>query len=115
MVKFKEIFAFKNKEIKQSFKSSKLLNKVFGLKLLKAPLYDNTKEFGKLLTVGSRKSGKAHERNLIRRRIKAIFYEEKLFENQNIFIILVYKEAKRFSFDQIKSFLVSSIKPKQPK
>ncbi len=65
---------------------------------------------GKLLIVIPRKAGKAHERNLIKRRIKAIYYEEKLYEKSIISIILVREEATKISFEELKKFLVKNLR-----
>ena len=78
-----------------------------GLKLLQAPA---TKEFGKILIIIPKKSGKAFQRNLIKRRLKAIFYEEKLFETPSIYIIFVYKTAIELDFQDLKNFLVKNLK-----
>jgi ribonuclease P protein component len=69
-------------------------------------------EFGRLLVVTPRKAGNACQRNLIRRRLKSGFYEEKLFEKRKLFVVFVYKEAVDLSFDEIKSFLSSGVEGK---
>ena len=112
MIKFKNLFSFKRKEIKNLFKVANLKSQTNGLKLLKAsinsinyPLQDH----GKILIVTPGKSGKAVERNLIRRRVKEIFYKEKLYKIESNFVLLVYKEAIKLTYDQIKTFLLDSI------
>lgn len=112
MIKFKNLFQFNQKEIDQAFKTAKIVNKIDGLKLLQSELiYEQTDEkYGKILIVTSAKSGKAHDRNLIRRRIKDIFYKENLYQKHVISILLVYKAAMKLDFDQLKEFLVSSFK-----
>jgi ribonuclease P protein component len=57
--------------------------------------------------------GNAPERNKIRRQIKSIFYEEKLFELSYDYVIIVYKQILRLSFQELKTLLLSSIK-KEP-
>ncbi len=78
-----------------------------GLKLLQAP---TERDFGKLLVIIPKKSGKAHDRNLFKRRTKAIFYEEKLYQKPSVFILLVYKNAMKLSFEELRDFLVKAIK-----
>jgi len=104
MIKFKALFSFKQNEVKRAFSCAKLKSEIRGLKLLKSKL-DEPPEHGKLLIVIPRRVGKASKRNRIRRQIKAIFYEEKLYENKQILILLVYKQALELSLDDIKKFL----------
>lgn len=106
MVKFKKFFSFTKKEIEFSLKSAKLVCKEGGLKILQAPA---TKEFGKMLVIIPKKSGKAFERNLIKRRLKAIFYEEKLFEKPLVYVIIVYKAAMDLNFQDLKNILVKNL------
>lgn len=81
-----------------------------GFKLLQSKIEqpDHT-NMGKLLIVISRKVGNAVERNKLRRQIKSIFFEEKLYVKPKKSILIVYKEAKDLSFDQIKKFLVKNL------
>ena len=106
-MKFKELFSLSQKEIDSAFKNAKLQNKIFGLKLLQAPA-ENKQTFGKLLIITPRKLGKAHKRNKIRRQLKSIFYQEKLFETPAVSILLIYKNALNLNFEQLKEFLVTS-------
>ena len=111
MVKFRQLFSFGKKEIEQAFKLTSLKQKFDGLKLLQAPLQKTTEpKYGKLLIVIPAKSGKAPERNLTRRQLKAIFFEEKLYKKPTISILIIYKSAMQFSFDELKSFLVKNLK-----
>jgi ribonuclease P protein component len=65
-------------------------------------------EFGRVLIIASRKVGNAPERNLIRRRIKSIFYEEKLFLLNFDCVVIAYKNMVSLPFDQLKSLLLSA-------
>ena len=118
MVKFRELFAFKKLEIDYAFKNAKINSQVLGLKLLEAPLLcsdSEEKRIGKILIVTPRKSGKSHERNKIRRQVKSIFYEEKLYENHIASILLVYKQAQKLTFDNLKTFLTNALQKKKAK
>jgi ribonuclease P protein component len=106
MTKIKKYFSFSKKEIDETFKSAKPLYKENGLKILQTP---TTKEFGKLLIITPKKSGKAFQRNLIKRRLKAIFYEEKLFEKPFVNIIFVYKTAMDLKFQDLKDILIKNL------
>ena len=109
MVKFKQLFAFSTREVEFSFSFAAFSSGILGLKLLRAPLFRPEQEYGKLLIVIPRRAGKAHERNKLRRRIKAAFYENKLFEKPNTSILLVYHQAKKLSFEEIQAFLIKAI------
>ena len=106
MSKFQDYFRFSKKEVTLAFEHAKLTNQTNGLKLLKTTLQTASEDLphGKILIIISRKVGKAHERNLSRRRIKSIFYEEKLYEKPLISILLTYKPATELSFEQLKEF-----------
>ena len=106
MIEFKKLFSFSQKEIDLAFKKASLVGKSNGLKLLKSPC---DLEYGKILIITPKKCGKANLRNQLRRRIKAIFYEEKLFQKPAIYILLAYKKSTEFSFDQLKEFLTKNI------
>lgn len=62
-------------------------------------------EHGKLLIVLPRASGKAHDRNRLRRQLRSIFYEHQLYANKTVWILLVRKEAMKLDFAQLTTFL----------
>ena len=112
MIKFKNLFSFKRKEIKNLFEIANLKSRINGLKLLKASIDSVSyplQNYGKILIITPRKSGKAVERNLLRRRVKEIFYKEKLYKIESNFVLLVYKETIKLSYNQIKIFMLNSI------
>ena len=65
-------------------------------------------EFGRVLIIASRKVGNAPERNLIRRRIKSIFYEEKLYDRPYDSVIIVQKSVVELSFGQLKEVILNA-------
>ena len=103
---FRSLFSFQPAEVKQAFAVAVRLGYGQGVKLIKAP---TTTPYSKLLVVTPRASGKAHDRNLVRRRAKAIFYEFASHEKPAIFILLVNKRATNDSFDSLKAFLLKHI------
>ncbi len=112
----KNLFSFEKKEIDLTFEAAQPKASISGLKLLQSPIkkseepFNSTDpKFGKLLIITSRKTGKACKRNKIRRQLKSIFYENKLFEKPVNSIILVYKQALDLKFDQLKEFLLKNI------
>lgn len=64
------------------------------------------KSYGRLLIIIPVSVGKAHERNLMRRRFKALFYEQRLFEKGYDWIVFVKKPAVKMPFSEL-SLLVS--------
>jgi ribonuclease P protein component len=106
MIKFKDLFKFEQKEIKIAFQSATIKDQISGFKLLQAP---TEAAFGKILIVTPRKMGNACKRNKIRRQVKNIFFQEKLYKNPISSILLTYPEATKLNFDQIKAFLVKNL------
>ena len=106
MVIFRNLFSFSKKEIDAAFKNARVQASIRGLKLLfsNQPAIDH----GKLLMIVPRAFGNAPKRNRIKRQLRSIFYEEKLYEKKTTGILLVYREAQAFSFDQLKEFLVKA-------
>jgi ribonuclease P protein component len=107
LVKFKNLFSFSKTEVEKSFSHASFVIKQHGLKLLRVSNSDQP--HGKLLAVISKKYGKAHERNLMRRRIKNIFYNQKLFEIKATWILIVYENSKQLEYSQLQDVLTKSI------
>lgn len=105
---FRSLFSFTKPEVDAAFAKAKLCVKVKGFTLLAAPA-----STGRLLIIIPCLVGKAHDRNLLRRRLKSIFFEEKLFEQPFTFILLAYKSATTWSFENLKKFLVEGITKKK--
>jgi ribonuclease P protein component len=110
---FKKLFSFKSSYAKKALKKSSLIKRMKGLTLLKSSadeVYpENKPEHGKLLIIIPKRSGNAVKRNRIKRKIKSIFYNEKLYTKVNIYSIIVYKEAMDLTFEQIKKFLTDNL------
>lgn len=100
----KKISKFTQREIDYLFKNAR---RVFRSELCTILLAPRQAEFGRILIVASRKVGNAPQRNLIRRRIKSIFYEEKLYERNFDCVIIVQKKATDLSFAQLKDLILA--------
>lgn len=74
-----------------------------GFVLLVAP---RTREQGRILIVIPKKVGSAPQRNKIRRQIKSIFYEEKLYDRGYDWVAIVKPAATLLSFAQIKELFL---------
>ena len=101
----KNISSFSKSEVKQFFKSARCVLRNPGLTVLYNP---STNSFGRVLVVTARKVGTSPERNLIRRRIKAIFYENALYEKKYDVVFLIRKPAVSLSFDELKACVLKA-------
>jgi ribonuclease P protein component len=96
---------FTQHDIKMLFARAKRVLRQPGLDILLAP---SALPQGRLLLVTSRFVGNAPERNKIRRRLKAIFHEERLFERQYDCIIIVKKGGISLTFDTLHNHLLQA-------
>lgn len=100
---FGKISKFTKREIDHLFKHARRVIRNEFCTILVAP---RQQSFGRVLIIASRKVGNAPERNLVRRRIKAIFYEEKLFEFASDCAVIVSKKAVSLSFLELKDLIL---------
>lgn len=107
MFSIKKLFSFTNKEVAFFFANARILTSQRGLKLytLKQLTTLENASFGKILIITPRKSGNAIQRNLFRRRVKAIFYEDELYKTTKTFALYAYKDGIALSHSEIKAFL----------
>ena len=95
----RQLSQFSRAEVDTFFKQAKRIAREPAFTILAAP---QKEDFGKILVITPRHIGKAAQRNKIRRRLKSIFYEEKLFERGYDVAFIVKKDALTLSFDQLK-------------
>lgn len=93
------------KEIDALFKRARCAVKHPGLFILIAPAQS---DIGRILIIASRKVGNAPQRNKIRRRLKSIFYEEKLYEKGFDCIVIVKKEGTQLPFETLRELLLDT-------
>ncbi len=98
----KNISSFTQQDIAYLLKNSHVKARVPGLRVLLAPANFN---YGRILIITPRQSGKAVYRNKIRRRLKTIFYEQKLFLHGHDCVVIVKKEGIHTSFENLKKLL----------
>lgn len=103
---FGKITKFTKKEIANLFKKSKFLCRNSGL-AIKFVSTDN--DIGKILIITPKKIGSAPIRNQIRRRIKSIFYEEKMYGYGYDFILYCNKDIVNFNFNSLKSIFIDCL------
>src|SRR5690348_11130434 len=101
---FKKISKFTKREIDYLFKNARRALRSEICTILFAPKQG---DFGRILIVASAKVGNAPERNLIRRRLKSIFYEEKLYDHKVDCVIILQKKATNLSFSEVKDLILS--------
>lgn len=121
MVKFKNLFRFSRQEVTLSLEHAKLKTLWRGLKLLQAPLsclnniqtgngeVDEPAQIGKILIITPATCGKASQRNLFRRRVKNIFYTQKLYVHPLVSVLIVRKEAMDLNVKELEKFLKKNI------
>jgi len=99
-----QLSKFSKQEIDQLFQTSKRVIQNDAVTILAAP--SQSHEFARLLLVTPRTIGNAVKRNLLRRRLKDIFYKGKIYESLHYDIaIIARKPLISFSFDELKELL----------
>lgn len=93
------------KDIKALFLCAKRVLRQPGLDILLGP---STSPTGRLVVVTARLVGTAPERNKIRRRLKAIFYENRLFEQPFDCIVIVKTGGAELSFAQLTEVMLKA-------
>lgn len=104
---FRSLFSFSRKEINEAFKGARLHATYPGLKILKAPL-PSTLLHGKLLISIPKQFGNAPKRNKLRRQLKSIYHQKRLFENLSLGIILVQKMKSHYSFEELEKLMIKT-------
>lgn len=102
----KQISHFSGSEIKEIFEKARCHLRHASLTLLCVPAKQAT---GRILIITPRKVGNSPQRNRIRRRIKAIFYEEKLFERGLDCVVIVKASGIKLDFDELKKMIVQAL------
>jgi ribonuclease P protein component len=112
MIPFRQLFTFTKLEVATAFKHAHLKTYHQGLTLLQAPLEHapRSEPYGKLLIIIAAAAGKAHDRNAMKRRLRSVFYQEKLYRTDPSFwILIVKKKAVGMPFKDIEKFLQESL------
>lgn len=104
-----KITKFTKKEIFDTFKNTKTLCSNLGLVLKASKINTNFNNIGKILIILPKKVGSAPIRNKIRRRIKHIFYDQKIYKYNFNFIIYCKKDITTFSYSYLQDLLLNCI------
>ena len=103
--KFSLLTKFKKSEIEALFQTSSLFFRSSFFILLSAPA---TLPYGRVLLVVSKKIGTAPQRNKLRRRMKAIFYEHKLYlYKKDIVFIAKSSRINQMSYTELQQKITS--------
>ena len=102
----RRISLFTQQEIRSLIRSARLVSRQPGLDIRIAP---SLQAFGRILIVTPRASGNSPARNLIRRRFKALFYQEKLYELGHDVVIFCKKESAKLDYHQLKAILSNAL------
>ncbi len=103
----KKLSKFSKKELDAFFQSATSALKSQAFTIL---TNQTSHKHGKLLVIVSKKYGNAPARNLIKRRFKSIFREEKLYEKTQNVIIIPRAKAKTLSFQELRQILLKALK-----
>jgi len=98
----KDLSRFTNQEVSELFKKARRALRHPGFDILCAYAKNKT---GRILVITSAKVGSAPQRNKIRRRLKSIFLEEKLFERGLDCIVVVKKPGIELGFEELGALL----------
>jgi ribonuclease P protein component len=104
----RKITQFTQAEIKHLFRAARTIFKDAGLTIRRAP---SSGEFGRLLIVTPKKVGNAPQRNKLRRQLKSIFYQQKLYSQPFDLIVQCSKETTLLSFQELKKNIISVYPP----
>ncbi len=105
----KKISSFSKIEIARLFKEATVKVRYPGVRILAGPLFPG-QLYAKLLMVVSRRVGNAPQRNLIKRRLRAIFKEERLFLGMYNLTIIVDNRVIALPFTHLKALMLKAQK-----
>ena len=102
----RKLTQFTKKEIDHLWKSAHPALKHGGFLLLKAP---KSGTIGRILIVLPKKVGSAPQRNKVRRQVKSIFYEDKIYTKEYDWIFFARPPVTELPFQELQSLLRSVI------
>lgn len=100
----RQMTLWSRKEIEILFKQAKRVYKNSGLDILVTPRSHH--DYARLLIIIPKRVGNAPQRNLLRRRIKAIFFENKLFSGNFDWLFIVKPSLSLVSFATLQELIL---------
>lgn len=97
-----------SKEAKTVFQTSEIISRSTYFNI-RAHSLGSKNQLGKLLIVISKKIGNAVVRNLVKRRLKAIFYQEELYKYNSYLMIICKPNIEKIAYKALKDFLLHEI------
>ncbi|RTL07091.1 ribonuclease P protein component [Candidatus Dependentiae bacterium] len=94
---------FSKQEIKFLFEKAKKHASCGSFVILRA---DSLADVGRLLIVSSKKVGNAPKRNLLKRRLKHIFFQKKIYDKGFDWILIARKKATKLTFATLEKKLL---------
>ena len=94
-------------EVQHLFENATAAHKSKELTILVAP---SLLEYGRIMLTTPKKIGDAPTRNKLRRRLKSIFYEQKLYMHGKDLAFLTKPGIDKFSFEKLETLLIKAIK-----
>ena len=102
----RQITRFTEQEIKKLLAHARRTHRSPEMDILIAPA---CLSFGRILVITPARIGNAPERNTFRRRVKALFYEEKLFDLKLDCVVIAKLKATTLNFDALKKTLFKAL------
>ena len=102
----RSITLWKRKEIINLFRKAR---RIYQHEELDISITPHTEELSKVLIVVPSRVGTAPQRNKIRRRIKSIFYENKLYKEGYHWIFFVKPSATKLTFAQLHAIIIACL------
>ena len=103
---FSSLFSLRRSRIDIAFKKAEYAASIPGIKVLHAAADEGVK----VLVVPTRTCKGHVQRNLVRRRIKSIIYENQLATAPGTTLILLYQQSLDLSFDELTQFLIRAFR-----
>lgn len=103
----RQLTRFSKADVDYLFAHARMLYKDAGITILCAP---QQKLFGRALLITPRKVGNAPQRNKIRRQLKAIFYQDKLYNLGIDCAFIIRAPLCKKSFQEIRTLCIEIFK-----
>lgn len=101
-----DLYHFDRQEVGILLKKARRIARGPSLDFLISP---QAKECGRLLVITPKKIGNAPERNKVRRRLKALFYQEQLYTKGYDCIAIIKPLGITSTFDELKTAVLAAI------